>query len=627
MPSDAPRPTLAFAGAGAVAVLPGSAPATSRVERLLENGAVVLLVLAATVALLQVFFRYVLNASLAWPEECAQWMFVWAVFVGAGISAGRRGHIAIETFSSRLPPAARATHAMVVDACVALGGVILLGEGISFVAKTTYVSPGLGWSFKFLYAAVPVCGALTLACLARARLHGGSALRALAPMVVAIALYAALLAFGTGLPTAGGAIVLMVVALSLIAVEVPIAFAFVVGTFAAFAPQGDLMLVTIPQNMGTSLNSFTLLAIPFFILAASLMNAAGITSRLVDLASAWFGHLRGGLGHVNVATNTMMAGISGSSMADAAAIGKILVPEMEKRGYSPAFACALTSASATLANLIPPSLGLIIYGALASASVGALFVATIVPGLLTALALVIVVHLCSGGRGRDLARTSTAERWRALSRAVPALLLPIAIVGGVRFGAFTATESGAVAAFYALGCGALLYRVLTAELSFAAAREALHDTVVVAFIIAAAAPFAWTLTAEQAPQNVAAALGAIAASPIVLLALINVFLLAVGLFMEMIAAMVILVPILVPMIKVAGIDPVHFGVILVMNLVIGALTPPMGMLAFATARVGQVPVVHVFRALMPFMAGLLVVLLIVTYVPALTTGMVRHFGP
>jgi len=164
-------------------------------------------------------------------------------------------------------------------------------------------------------------------------------------------------------------------------------------------------------------------------------------------------------------------------------------------------------------------------------------------------------------------------------------------------------------------------------LSFAAAREALHDTVVVAFIIAAAAPFAWTLTAEQAPQNVAAALGAIAASPIVLLALINVFLLAVGLFMEMIAAMVILVPILVPMIKVAGIDPVHFGVILVMNLVIGALTPPMGMLAFTTARVGQVPVVQVFRALMPFMAGLLVVLLIVTNVPALTTGMVRHFGP
>ncbi|MEO8132813.1 MAG: TRAP transporter large permease subunit [Betaproteobacteria bacterium] len=611
----------------AVAEATDSVFTVSAIERVLGNCAVALLAAGASVALLQVFCRYVLNASLSWPEELAQWMFVWAVFVGAGLFAGHRGHIAIQTFSPRLAPPAAAMHAVIVDAFVALGGVILLGEGISFVAKSTYVSPGLGWSFKFLYAAVPVGGALTLACLARARLRSGAVLQALAPMAIAIALYVALLMFGTALPVEGSAIVLMVVALALIALEVPIAFAFVVGTFAAFVPQGDLMLVTIPQNMGTSLNSFTLLAIPFFILAASLMNAAGITTRLVDLASAWFGHLRGGLGHVNVATNTMMAGISGSSMADAAAIGKILVPEMRKRGYSPAFACALTSASATLANLIPPSLGLIIYGALAQASVGALFVATIVPGLLTAAALAITVHFCSGGRGSDLARTSSPERRQAFVRALPALLLPIVIVGGVRFGIFTATESGAIATFYALACGALFYRVLTMRLTIAAAREALHDTVAVAFIIAAAAPFAWTLSVEQAPQKVAVALGGIAASPILLLMLINVFLLVVGLFMEMIAAMVILVPILVPIVKAAGIDPVHFGVVLVMNLVLGALTPPMGMLAFTTARVGNVPVVQVFRALLPFMAGLLLVLLMVSYIPALTTGMARQFGP
>ncbi|MEO7245077.1 MAG: TRAP transporter large permease subunit [Rubrivivax sp.] len=620
-------PTAAPAPDGPVPVAADSAFAASALERILGNGAVALMAAAAAVALLQVFCRYVLNASLSWPEELAQWMFVWAVFAGAGLFAGHRGHIAIQTFSVRLQPRTAALHAVIVDAFVALGGVILLGEGISFVYKTTYVSPGLGWSFKYLYAAVPFGGLLTLTCLARARLHIGTALQALVPMAIAIALYVALLMFGTLLPVEGSAVVLTVVALSLIALEVPIAFAFVVGTFAAFVPQGDLMLVTIPQNMGTSLNSFTLLAIPFFILAASLMNFAGITTRLVNLASAWVGHLRGGLGHVNVATNTMMAGVSGSSMADAAAIGKILVPEMRKRGYSPGFACALTSASATLANLIPPSLGLIIYGALAQASVGALFVATIVPGLLTAAALAITVHLCSGGRTSDLARSTSPQRRQALIRALPALLLPIVIVGGVRFGVFTATESGAIATFYALACGALFYRVLTLRLTVAAAREALHDTVAVAFIIAAAAPFAWTLSVEQAPQKVAAALGDIASSPILLLLLINVFLLGVGLFMEMIAAMVILVPILVPMVKAAGIDPVHFGVVLVMNLVVGALTPPMGMLAFTTARVGNVPVVQVFRALMPFMAGLLVVLMLVTYVPALTTGMAKQFGP
>ena len=618
--------------AAAVAPAPGTGGgggvlvplATSAVETV----AVMLLVAGAAVALLQVFFRYALNNALAWPEELAQWMFVWAVFMGAGITAGRRGHICIETFSPRLGSTARARHRDLVDGVVAFAGVILLAVGVSFVAKTSYVSPGMGWSFKFLYAAVPVAGGLMLAALAATRLRSGSGpVAALLPLAIGAAAYAALGAAAPLLSQGAAVPVLMVVALGLIALEVPIACAFIVGTFCAFVPQGDLMLVTIPQNMGSSINSFTLLAIPFFILAAALMNHSGITTRLVALAMALFGHLRGGLGHVNVATNTMMGGISGSSMADAAAIGKILIPEMSRRGYSPAFACALTSSSATLANLIPPSLGLIIYGALASASVGALFVATIVPGLLTAAALAAVVHLTAGRRSTDLARASPEQRRTALFSAVPALLLPVAIVGGVRFGIFTATESGAVAAAYAIACGAFLYRALTVRGGVTAAREALSDTVAVTFIIAAAAPFAWTLTAEQAPQKVAAALGVLVATPWLLLAFINVFLLFVGLFMEMIAAMVILVPILVPIVKAAGIDPVHFGIVLVLNLVIGALTPPLGMLVFTTARVSDVAVTAVFRAMGPFLAALIAVLLLVSYIPALTVGVASLLGP
>ncbi len=429
------------------------------------------------------------------------------------------------------------------------------------------------------------------------------------------------------LPLGNAAWVLMAVAAAMIALEVPIAFAFVLGTFAAFSGQGDLMLITIAQNMGSSLNSFTLLAIPFFILAAAIMNVAGITTRLVDFASSLFGHLRGGLGQVNVATNTMMAGVSGSSMADAAAIAKIMVPEMSRRGYAPAFSCALTSASASLANLIPPSLGLIIYGALAQASVGALFIATIVPGLLTASALALVVYVVSGRRDCDLERATGAMRRTAFIQAIPALLLPIVIVGGVRFGVFTATESGAIAAAYAVFCGLFFYRALTGTATFAALRDSLRDTVAVAIIIAAASPFAWTLTVEQVPQKVAAALGGLASNPLLLLALINGFLLAVGLFMEMIAAMVILVPILVPIVKAAGIDTVQFGIVLVLNLVIGALTPPLGMLVFTTARVGDVLVTDVFRAILPFLGALLLVLMVVTYVPGITVGVVHLFGP
>jgi tripartite ATP-independent transporter DctM subunit len=592
-----------------------------------ETIAATLLTCSALVALLQVFCRYALDNSLSWPEELAQWMFIWAVFLGSAALAGGTGHIAIGIFSPWLSAANRQRHRALVDGCMAAAAMILLSEGISFVAKTTYVSPGLQWSFKYLYAAVPAGGALTLLFLLQLRRRDwGWSWRNWAPLLAGAALYAGWLYAAPNLPLGNTAWTLMAVAFGMIALEVPIAYSFVLGTFAAFSAQGDLMLITIPQNMGSALNSFTLLAIPFFIIAAAIMNAAGITTRLVEFASSLFGHLRGGLGQVNVATNTMMAGVSGSSMADAAAIAKIMVPEMSRRGYSPAFSCALTSASATLANLIPPSLGLIIYGALASASVGALFVATIVPGLLTACALATVVYLMAGDRGRDLQRADGAARRHAFAQAIPALLLPVVIVGGVRLGVVTATESGAIAAIYALFCGIFLYRVLTGPVTLAALRDSLRDTVAVSIIIAAAAPFAWTLTVEQVPQKVAAALGGLAANPAVLLLLINAFLLVVGLFMEMIAAMVILVPILVPMVKAAGIDTVHFGVVLVLNLVIGALTPPMGMLVFTTARVGGVPVVDVFRAVMPFLGALLVVLMAVSYLPEITIGVVRYFG-
>jgi C4-dicarboxylate transporter DctM subunit len=389
------------------------------------------------------------------------------------------------------------------------------------------------------------------------------------------------------------------------------------------------MLVTISQNMTASLNSFTLLAIPFFILAAAVMNVAGITSRLVAFATSLVGHLRGGLGQVNVLTNTMMAGVSGSSSADAAAIAKALVPEMEKRGYDRAFSCALTSASSVLANFIPPSLGLIIYGALAQASVGALFVGTVVPGLLAAGVLSTLVYVTAArrGYGKDIPRATPAQRRTALAQAVPALVLPVVIVGGIRFGVFTATEAGAIAIVYALACGVVIYRCVNGRNLLAAARDSLFDTVAVAVVIAAAAPFAWVLTVEQVPQTIAAALSNLVASPATLLLLINVFLLAVGLFIEMTAAMVILVPILVPIVKAAGIDVVHFGIVLVMNLVIGALTPPMGMLVFITARVGQADVAAVFRAVLPFVAGLIAVLAAVTYVPALIQVPVRYLGP
>jgi tripartite ATP-independent transporter DctM subunit len=609
-------------GAGGVARLCAAADA------LIEGLCVSLMLLSAAIACLQVFCRYVLNASLPWPEEVALWAFGWAVFLGAAVALGRDTHISIDLLQRFIPSSWRRYHRFFVQAMVAATSIMMMVHGLDFVGRVVQLSPAMEWPMKYLYLSVPVGGALNLAYLARPR--GPALWPGVAAVLAGAAIYLAV-RFGAGLVYGEGssATALMIVALILILLEVPVAFALAFGAFAAFAPTGDLMLVTVTQNMAASVNSFTLLAIPFFILAAAVMNTGGITARLVDLATRLVGHWRGGLGQANVVTNTLLAGVSGSSTADASAIAKLMVPEMERRGYHRAFSCALTSASATLANLIPPSLGLIIYAALASASVGALFMATIVPGLMAAAALAIVVYFVSlrSGYGSDTPRATSRERLTAFNQAIPALLLPLVIVGGVRFGVFTATEAGAVAVVYALICGALVYRRLTAGNLLAAARESLFDTVAVVVIIAAASPFAWVLAVEQVPQKIAHGLGALTANPYILLLLINVFLLVVGLFMEMIAAMVILVPILVPIVKAVGVDPVQFGIVLVMNLVIGALTPPMGMLVFTTARIGQVNVVEVFRAVMPFIVGLVVVLALTTYVPALTLAPVRWFGP
>lgn len=605
------------------------AAALTRADHALEALCVGLMLGSAGVAALQVFCRYVLDAALPWPEEVSIWMFTWAVFIGMALAVGRRSHIAIDILRPLLPAAARPAHVFFVETMIAATSCMLVIHGWDFAGRAIQVSPAMQWPLTYLFIAVAVGGVLNLVYLVRPHAGAASA-RGMAVVLAGAVVYLAVRhGAGAVYQEGGSPTALMVTAFALILLEVPVAFALAFGAFAAFAPLGEMMLVIVPQNMAGSLNSFTLLAIPFFIMAAAVMNVGGITTRLVDLATLLVGHLRGGLGQANVVTNTLLAGVSGSSTADASAIAKLMVPEMEKRGYDRAFGCALTSASSTLANLIPPSLGLIIYAALASVSVGALFVATVVPGLLAAASLMLVVYLVSRvrGFGGDMPRASWGERSRALGNAVPALLLPLFIVGGVRFGIFTATEAGAVALIYAVLCGLLFYRCLTGRNFLEAVRESTFDTIVIVVIIAAAAPFAWVLAAEQVPQKIAAAMSAFSSNAVVLLLLINVFLLVVGLFMEMIAAMVILVPILVPIVVAAGVDPVQFGVVLVMNLVIGALTPPMGVLVFTTARVGRADVVDVFRAIMPFVAALIAVLMLVTYVPSLAMAPVRWLGP
>lgn len=599
------------------------------VDRILETVCVGLMLVAVGVSCLQVTLRYGFSSGLPWPEELATWVFAWAVFIGMAIATGREAHIAIDVVTRVLPPRPRAALDLFNRAVMAAASIMLVVHGWDYVSRAISASPALQWPMKYFFLAAPVGGALNLFFLAWPK-PGRTLAHGLGVVLGGLALYLAIRYGASSVyGESGSAFVLVLVGIVAIVIGVPVAFALSFGAFAAFAAFNPILLVTISQNMAASLNSFTLLAIPFFILAAAVMNAGGITPRLVDLAMQLVGHLRGGLGQANVVTNTMLAGISGSSTADASTIAKLMVPEMAARGYSRPFSAALTAASATIANLIPPSLGLIIYAALASVSVGALFVATIVPGLMVAAALMSIVYVMSRrrGYGGDMPKASLRQRMTSLGFAIPALILPVIIVGGVRFGVFTATEAGAIAFIYALLCGSLLYRRLTPSNLLEAIRESVFDTVVIVVIIAAAAPFAWVLAFEQVPQKIAQGLGTLVQQPWLLMVAINVFLLVVGLFMEMIASLVILVPILVPLVIAAGVDPLHFGIVIVMNLVIGALTPPLGVLVFTTARVGGANQTETFKAITPFVLGLIVVLLLVTYVPALTMLPVQWLGP
>lgn len=599
------------------------------VDRVLETVCIGLMLVAVAVASLQVVLRYGFNYGLPWPEELATWVFAWSVFIGMAVATGRDSHISIDVVTRALPERPREYLLLFNRAVMAAASIMMTVHGWDYTTRVISASPALQWSMQYFFVAVPVGGALNLFFLGWPR-PGRGILEGLGVLAAGLLIYLAVRYGASSVyGQSGSTIVLVAVGIVSIVIGVPVAFALAFGAFAAFAAFNPILLVTISQNMGASLNSFTLLAIPFFILAAAVMNAGGITPRLVDLAMQLVGHLRGGLGQANVVTNTMLAGVSGSSTADASTIAKLLVPEMARRGYSRPFGAALTASAATLANLIPPSLGLIIYAALASVSVGALFVATIVPGLLVAVALMIVVYLLSRlrGYGGDMPKASGRQRISSLGLAIPALILPVIIVGGVRFGIFTATEAGAIAFIYAILCGALLYRKLTVTNFVAAIRESALDTVVIVIIIAAAAPFAWVLAFEQVPQKIAQGLSGLVSQPVLLILAINLFLIVVGLFMEMIASLVILVPILVPLVIAGGMDPIQFGVVIVMNLVIGALTPPLGVLVFTTARVGGANQTETFKAVLPFVLALLAVLMLVTFVPAFTMLPVALLGP
>ncbi len=415
--------------------------------------------------------------------------------------------------------------------------------------------------------------------------------------------------------------------LGLLALGVPVAFAIGISTGLTLLlaiPAGPAF-TTLAQQMATGLDSFSLLALPFFILAGQLMNRGGLARRLVDFAKAMIGRLPGGLAQVHIVAAMLFGAISGSAVAAASAIGGIMAPRMEREGYARSFSAAVNISAATTGLLIPPSNIMIVYAlASGSVSIAALFLAGYLPGILVGLALMVVAALARGLPTRP-ATPSWGELVRAFAAALPSLLLIVVVIGGIIAGIFTATEAAAIAVLYTLVLGFAYREVRVRDLP-EILRDAAATTAVVLLLIATSIGMSWVLSAANLPQSLTQALLGLTASKPLILLLINAILLAVGTTMDMTPAVLIFTPIFLPVVTALGVDPIHFGIILVANLCIGLCTPPVGSVLFVGCSVARIPIAEVVRPLLPFFVAMVLVLLLITFVPAISLWLPQQLG-
>lgn len=412
----------------------------------------------------------------------------------------------------------------------------------------------------------------------------------------------------------------------LLVANAPIAFALIIASIVVLLAQGETM-ISATQRLIAGIDSFPLLAIPFFILAGGLMNAAGITDRIFGFARSLVGHITGGVGHVNVVANLVFSGMTGSALAEAGGLGMLEIRAMRNEGWDDKFAGALVAAACIIGPLVPPSIPLVLFGVMFNTSIGGLFLAGIVPGVLVTVALMIHVYIVAKRRGYKPRRRATLCQVAAATReAFWALLTPAIIMGGIFGGFLTPTEAAAAAAVYSLVLGLFVYRSLSWRAIFNALVESANTTAVIAIIICGASLFNWVLAREQVPLMVARAFLDITDSAALMLLIVNVLLLLLGAIMESMAVLILLVPFLQPLAASYGVDPIHFGVVIIMNLMIGVMTPPFGMALFVVSKVGNIPFGTLAHGIMPFLVPILTVLLLITYLPDLTLFIPRIFG-
>lgn len=414
--------------------------------------------------------------------------------------------------------------------------------------------------------------------------------------------------------------------IALALLRIPIAFALLAVSLVLFYLEGRLSPWGMTQEMFSGLDSFVLLAVPFFVLAGNIMNEAGVTDRLIRLANALVGFIRGGLGMVNVAVSMAFSGISGSSTADTAGVGTVLIPQMRRRGYSDEFSVSVTAASSVMGSIIPPSILMIVWGALTNTSIGALFLGGVIPGLMIGLGMMILVYVTARRRGYPKEeRTSLGEIGTAFTKAFLAIGVPVVVIGGIVFGLVTATEASVLAVLYALILGLVVYRSIGVRDLPQVFASSVRLASLSLFALAAASVFAYLLSYYQMPFALQNLVGDL--SPAMLLPVVALLWLLIGTFIDALPAMAIMIPVFAPAVTATGLDPVHYGIVSIVALSIGLITPPYGLCLLLASAIADIPVTRALTNIVPFFAVLIIVLLLILFVPGLVLWLPETISP
>lgn len=596
------------------------------------GGSLFLLMFAILVA--QIIARQLLDTPLIWSEEAARLIFVYVGMLGISIGIRNQQHVLVDFLCNLMPAKVRVWVFTLVQGLIFISIIPFAHYGVILVQRASFEMVSLGISSKWLYLALPLVSVLMLWRFVQAQQDNYQ--RQLSHIPAWVYVVCALLFVGIWyfLPTWFGVFnisqywrlgseavyITLAVWLLIMFLGTPVGWSLFIATVLFFSMTRWNVGNFAAAKLIDSVNSFSLLSVPFFILTGILMNSSGITTRIFNFARAMLGHYTGGMGHVNISASLVFSGMSGSALADAGGLGQLEIKAMRDEGYDDDLCGGITAASCIIGPLVPPSIAMIIYGVIANQSIAKLFLAGFIPGVLLTIALMTMNAWICRRRGYPRAqKAGRAARWQAFKSAFWALLTPIIIIGGIFSGYFTPTEAAVIAALYSIILGMFIYRELSWDKLFKSCVEAMAISGVTVLMVMTVTFFGDMIAREQVALKIAEGFMSVASSALMVLLMINLLLLFLGMFIDALALQFLVLPMLIPIAQHFNIDLIFFGVMTTLNMMIGILTPPMGMALFVVARVGNMPVSTVARGVLPFLVPIFVALVIITLFPSIVT--------